>query len=57
MLTIWSPDQLTVVAGTDATSSSFGMVAMMSSSWIGLYRAGPPAGTGIGIPASIISIW
>ena len=31
-----SPHQLTVVAGTDAASSSFGSVAMMSSSWIGL---------------------
>src|SRR5271165_4696205 len=35
-LTVWSPAQLTVVAGTDATSSSFGTVAMMSYWWIGL---------------------
>src|SRR4051794_37121357 len=32
-----------VGAGTAALSSSFGIIAMMSSSWIGLYTAAPPA--------------
>ena len=41
MLTTSFPAQLTIVAGTAATSSSFGTVAMMSSSWIGLYSLGP----------------
>ncbi len=33
--------QLTVVTGTEAAASSLGIIAMMSSSWIGLLDRGP----------------
>mgnify|MGYP003528218858 CR=1 FL=1 len=43
----WAMKQL-VVAGTDAAATSFGSIAAMSSSWIGLYTCGPPAVIAIG---------
>src|SRR6266498_6007736 len=51
MLTASAPAQLTIVAGTLATSSIFGSWRAMSSSWIGLKRFGRVGCSGIGAPA------
>ena len=46
-----------VLAGTLATSSSFGTIATMSSEWIGWNSLGASACTATGCPASIIARW
>ena len=51
------PAQLTIVAGTDAIASRPGIIAMMSSSWIGLNWLGRSGCNATGSPARICSRW